>query len=87
MTDSNGASMTLTVTDGSTVLKIGEMTIATRGEADKLSAQIKELSLLLPVRLYPSKAKVKPKSNNRPAPRPSLARAASEGAATEAARD
>ena len=82
---SNGASMTLTVTDGQPVLKIGEMSIATRGEADKLSAQIKELGVHLPVRIYASKGK--PKAKAKVAPRPSLARAASDAAAETPARD
>ena len=87
MTESSGVSITLTVANGVTSLKIEEMTLTTRGEADRLSELVKLHGANLPVRLYPTKAKVKPKANNRPAPRPSLARAASEGAATEAARD
>ena len=87
MTESSGVSITLTVANGVTSLKIEEMTLTTRGEADRLSELVKLHGANLPVRLYPTKSKVKPKANNRPAPRPSLARAASEGAATEAARD
>ena len=88
MTESSGVSITLTVANGATSLKVEEMTLTTRGGADRLSELVKLHGANLPVRLYPTKAKVKPKANsNRPAARPSLARAASEGAATEAARD
>ena len=82
---SNAGSMSLTVTDGQTSLNIGEMTLTTKGDADKLADQIKKFGANLPVRVYASKAKVKAKPKT--APRPSLARAASESAATEAARD
>ena len=87
MTEANGVSISLTVTNGATRLKIEEMLLTTRGEADRLSELVKLYGANLPVRVYATKAKVKPKSNSKPAARPSLARAASEGAATEAARD
>jgi hypothetical protein len=83
---SSAAAMSLSVKDGEMTLMIEAMTLTTKGEADLLAEQIKKFALNLPVRIYATKAKAKAKPKT--AARPSLARAASEGAAaTEAARD
>ena len=82
---SSAASMSLSVKDGDMTLVIEAMTLTTKGEADLLADQIKKFAANLPVRIYASKGK--PKAKAKVAPRPSLARAASDAAAETPARD
>ena len=81
----SAAAMSLSVKDGEMTLVIEAMTLTTKGEADLLADQIKKFAANLPVRVYASKAK--PKAKAKTAARPSLARAASDAAATQATTD